>query len=101
MEYTIRESPGATEIRLEGRLTFADHARFRGIITAIRDANGADAVLDLSGLDFADSSGLGMFIIAYDTALKANKQFSTRGARGEVKRLMTLARFEKKFPTHD
>ena len=44
-----------------------------------------------------DSSGLGMFIIARDTARKRNLDFTIRGARGGVRRLITIARFRTMF----
>lgn len=101
MDYTIDAGAGTTEILLSGHLTFADHEKFRDVLTAISEAKGERTVLDLSALEFADSSGLGMFMIAHDAARKANKQFRIRGARNEVKRLMTLARFERKFDLDD
>ncbi len=52
-------------------------------------------VFDLSGLDFVDSSGLGMFIIARDTARTRKPAFAMRGSRGEVGRLMAIARFHR------
>lgn len=97
MDYTIRNSPGATEILLSGRMTFADHEKFRNVIGVFEGGEGHQMIFDLSGLDFVDSSGLGMFIIARDTAQKKKLKFVLRGARDDVKRLITVAKFHKMF----
>ncbi|MBI1207934.1 MAG: STAS domain-containing protein [Azospirillum sp.] len=97
MDYNIWNSPDRTEITLSGRMTFADHEKFRDIIALFDGPQGHQMVFDLSALDFVDSSGLGMFIIARDTALKRNLDFSLKGAQGDVKRLITVAKFHKMF----
>lgn len=97
MEFAVRNTPASTEISLSGRMTFADHDSFRDVIAAFDRPAGHKMVFDLSKLEFVDSSGLGMFIIARDTAQKKNLDFAIRGARDEVLRLMTVARFHKMF----
>ena len=101
MDFTIKSSPVATEILLCGRMTFADHEKFRNVIAAFEGPPGHRMVFDLSGLEFVDSSGLGMFIIARDAAQKRNLDFLIRGARDEVKRQITVAKFHKLFNITD
>ncbi len=101
MEYKIKTGQGQTEVFLSGRMTFADHEKFRHVIAAFEGPLGHQMVFDLDGLDFVDSSGLGMFIIARDTALKRNLEFKIRGARDDVKRLITVAKFHKMFDIED
>ncbi len=67
------------------------------MITLFDGPAGHAVVFDLSDIEFVDSSGLGMFIIARDSALKKNMEFSIRGARDEVKRLFAIAKFNKMF----
>lgn len=95
MEYRIKSVPTGTEIVLTGRMTFADHDKFRGLISVFDGADGQRMVLDLGGLDFVDSSGLGMFIIARDIAHKRNLDFALRGAHDEVRRLISAAKLDK------
>lgn len=101
MDYKIKNTGTTTEILLSGRMTFADHENFRRVIQAFEGPAGHQMVFDLSGLEFVDSSGLGMFIIARDTAQKKNLEFSIRGARDDVKRLITVAKFHKMFNIQD
>jgi len=97
MEFSIKNGPEATEVALSGRMTFADHEQFRAIIAAFDGPTAPSIVFDVSGLDFVDSSGLGMFIIARDAAMKRQRAFTIRGARDEVKHLITVAKFHKLF----
>lgn len=101
MDFTVRDAQDSTEIRLQGRMTFSDHDTFRSVIAAFDRPAGHRIVFDLSGLDFVDSSGLGMFIIARDTAQKRSLEFSIRAARDEVKRLITVAKFHRMFTITD
>jgi HptB-dependent secretion and biofilm anti anti-sigma factor len=101
MEFAIKNGPEETEFLFSGRMTFADHDKFRSVIAAVAAAAGLRVVFNLDGLDFVDSSGLGLFIIARDTAQKRHLEFSIRGARDEVKRLITLAKFHKLFNITD
>ncbi|MBP2313254.1 STAS domain-containing protein [Azospirillum soli] len=101
MDFSIRNAPASTEILLSGRMTFADHETFRTIISHFDRPAGHRMVFNLSKLDFVDSSGLGMLIIARDTAQKKNLDFAIRGARDEVRRLITVAKFHKMFTIDD
>lgn len=101
MDYKIEDGPEETVFRFVGRMTFADHEGFREILSQAEGRQGRRVVFDLSGLDFVDSSGLGMFIIARDVALKQERSFLLRGARGEVRSLIAIAKFHKMFDIVD
>lgn len=97
MDFKIRPSDKETEIFLSGRMTFADHEKFRKVLEAFEGPSGHSMVFDLASLEFVDSSGLGMFIIARDTAQQRKLDFCLRGAKDDVKRLITVAKFHRMF----
>jgi anti-anti-sigma factor len=101
MEYSIETGPGITEIALRGRMTFSDHEKFRHVMAAFQGPEGHHMVFDLTGLEFVDSSGLGMLIIARDTAQNKQLEFTLRGARDNVRRLMEIAKFNRMFVMQD
>ncbi len=83
------------EVALRHRLTTADHAAFRNILSRVKE-NGIKAlVLDLSDLDWIDSSGLGSLILAKEAAGKAGAKLELRSPKGLVKELLELGRFDK------
>ena len=97
MNYEIRRAPDGVEIGIKGRMSFSDHAVFREVIAAFVGGPGARVTFDLKELEFIDSSGLGMLIIARDEAKKKQLTFTIDNARADVKRLMDMARFDRFF----
>lgn len=101
MDYHIEDGPEETVVRLAGRMTFVDHEKFRDVLTVFDARPGRSVTFDLAELAFVDSSGLGMFIIARDAAMKKNARFTLRGARNDVRRLIVIAKFHKMFDIVD
>ena len=77
------------------RLTFEDHDNFRDILKNIKDATQSHCAMDLSQLKAVDSAGLGMLMIAFETAEKNNLDFSLVSPNGQVKRLLEISEFDK------
>jgi anti-anti-sigma factor len=80
-----------------GRLTSADLADFRDILSRIKESKCNLILIDLKNLDWIDSAGLGMLLLARDTAAKSNLEIVLRAPKGDVKSLLQLGRFETIF----
>lgn len=93
MDYKIEEGPEETVFRFAGRMTFADHEKYCDVLDAVERRSGRRMVFDLAGLDFVDSSGLGLFVIAGDAARRRHRTLQLRGARADVRRLIVIAKF--------
>ncbi len=85
------------EVELKDKLTSTDLPSFRGMLSDIKRSSCKVVVLDLSDLDWIDSAGLGMLIVAKEHAEKENLELVLRSPRGHVKSLLELGRFEKIF----
>ena len=92
MEFQTRNVAEAVETRLIGRLEFTDHDRLRDIVALLDAPNLRKFVVDVSGLDFIDSAGLGMLLILQEEAEQKNVKLVVRGPRNEVKRSIDLAK---------
>jgi anti-anti-sigma factor len=92
MDFQTRSTPDAVEAHLNGRLEFTDHDRLREIVELIGSMTAKRLILDLSRLEFIDSAGLGMFLILQEEAETRNIAMTVRGARGDVRRSIDLAR---------
>ncbi len=92
MEFQSRSTPDALEARLTGRLEFTDHDRLRDIIAALDDTKARRFVLNLSGLEFIDSAGLGMLLILQEESEQRNVKMIVSGLQGDVKRSIDLAK---------
>lgn len=95
MEYAIDIREQEAVVRLRGRLTFNDHAKLRALIQEMLQNKAKRQVLDLSNLEFVDSAGIGMLLIAREEMTNIDKQFVLRGAQGQVKRVLSVAQLGK------
>lgn len=91
MEYKLRQSGQEVEAALSGRLTFVDYQAFRDLLKVFQEHAQTRRVINLADLDFIDSSGLGMLLIALDESRKINRSLVLRGAQGQVKRTIEIA----------
>jgi stage II sporulation protein AA (anti-sigma F factor antagonist) len=92
MDFQARNLADGIEARLNGRLEFTDHDRLRDIVALLDGPNLRRFVVDVSGLDFIDSAGLGMILILQEEAEQKNIKLIVRGPRDDVKRSIDLAK---------
>ena len=101
MKYQIRQIADALEIAIAGRLTYDDHEQFYQLVDTIEDCPGGRILFDLSDLDFIDSAGLGMLVVAKGLAAAKARTVEIRSAKGLVKKLMILVKFHEVIPLAD
>src|ERR671916_1165538 len=73
---------------------------FKDEMTKCIESGQSQLVLDLSNVDFVDSSGLGA-IVACLKQLGPRGNLAIAGAKGAVSRLFALTRMDKVFALHD
>lgn len=95
MEYGLEQRDQEAIVRLRGRLTFNDHAKLRALIGEMAQNKAKRQVLDLSSLEFVDSAGIGMLLIAREEMVATDKELVLRAATGQVKRVLTVAQINK------
>lgn len=101
MQYNIQESDSCKEIFLQGRLTFSDNLLFRKVVDDLKEYNGSKCIFDLSDLEFIDSAGLGMLMLLKDATSDKPFNVSLRGADGQVRRMLEIAKFDALLPFED
>lgn len=101
MEYKLATADGKAETALTGRFTFADHAAFRAMANDAVATGATRWTMDLSGLSFIDSAALGMLLLCRERAVANDISLVLRGANEQVKKIMTLAKFDKLFVVED
>ncbi len=97
MQFDTRHHGDKFEAGLSERLTSADHGSFRQLLSMMEKSGSKTFVLDLARLDWIDSAGLGMLILAKEAASRAGSEFKLRGPGGHVKQLLELGRFDRLF----
>ncbi len=88
-------------IAVSGEFTFTDHGPFKRMITEMFETKGKAIVIDLSKLEFIDSAGLGMLLLARDEAKKANRVLVLKNPGGQVKRMFGVTKFDKLFTVEE
>jgi anti-anti-sigma factor len=76
--------------RVSGELDLLTVPQLRGALAALGD-HGRDVVLDLAGVSFVDSSGLGLLLAAAGTAEEGGASLILRAPSPAVRRLIGIA----------
>ncbi|HJV28105.1 MAG TPA: STAS domain-containing protein [Aromatoleum sp.] len=86
-------------LTIHGRFDFSLHAEFRKRSEEALELEGArEIVVNLSRVDYLDSSALGMLLLLREKAAgNARSQVLLSGAHGMVKQVLDVANFERMF----
>ena len=93
----IREG-GKAVIKLSGRFDFNTHRDFRSTYEPlVIDTGVREVAVDFQGVDYLDSSALGMLLMLRDKMAGASKEVSLSNVKGSVKQVLDIANFGKLF----
>lgn len=81
---------GQLDVRTVGAARAALHDALRA-----RQVEGTDLVVDLSGLESLDASGLGVLVGAHRAALRTGRRLVLRGSRPATLRLFAVTRLHR------
>jgi anti-anti-sigma factor len=96
MEYTQQATAeGGVQYFLSGKLTAHHHQVFLKLLKELENAPFKQYAFNLSGLEFIDSGGLGMLLLANDTCKKQGNSFKLEAPTGNVQKILKLSHFEK------
>lgn len=98
MQAIVTKEATHAVIKLNGRFDFNTHRDFRGAYEPlVTDPAVRAVVVDFSGVDYLDSSALGMLLMLRDKLGGANKEVALAGVKGNVKQVLDIANFGKLF----
>lgn len=94
MSYSINKSEidNTAIITFEGKLMGAETAEFHAKIKELIEDGTTTVIGDLSGVDFLNSSGLGMFIAALTSLRKADGDFILCEASDKIESLFKVSK---------
>ncbi len=100
MELAVRQEGAVTVVRpAEARLDAMAAVMFKDRMKAVLEGGAARVVLDMSGVGFLDSSGLGAVVAAH-RFLRAGQALELAGLTGAVERVFRLTRMDRMFIIH-
>lgn len=84
-------------LRLKGRLDAASARRLKERVEALSDEKRLKLVLDMAGVDFIDSSGLGTLITSLRILTRQGGDIRLSGLQERVKNIFELTRLDRIF----
>lgn len=97
MQTNVSIKDGKVVIGLQGRFDFNAHREFREAVDQAIKETANTIQVDLGGVDYLDSSALGMLLMLRDKAKGVGKEVVLANARGAVKQVIDIANFGKLF----
>lgn len=97
MQTSVSSREGKTKIVLLGRFDFNSHREFRDAVDRAINESASEIQVDLAGVDYLDSSALGMLLVLRDKAKGTGKTVVLANARGAVRQVIDIANFGKLF----
>ncbi|NQU72923.1 MAG: STAS domain-containing protein [Rhodospirillales bacterium] len=100
MNEIVSEEAGKLVVRLEGEVDLDGSPAVRKLLFDCITRQ-MDVVVDLSGVQYIDSSGIASLVEGLQAANGNGTKFSLVAVSGQVRRVMELARLDKVFKIFD
>jgi anti-anti-sigma factor len=97
MQAKLINTDGNAVIQLQGRFDFNAHREFREAVDSALASSAREIQVDLAGVDYLDSSALGMLLMLRDKAKGGNREVALVKCAGAVKQVLDIANFGKLF----
>ena len=94
----IRETGPVTVLELSGRLTSFETGALRDSISRLLNQGRRDIVLNLSGLQYLDSSGIGELARVYVAVVKQSGQIKVVGLSSKIEQVLKITQLYQVFP---
>lgn len=98
MQITVDTVGNTTTIHLDGRFNFDSHREFRGAYDPqLGNSAVSNLEIDLSKVEYLDSSALGMLLMLRERAQASNKKLVLRKPSASVAQILDIANFSRLF----
>ncbi|MEW6677373.1 MAG: STAS domain-containing protein [Pseudomonadota bacterium] len=98
MQISSEETAGRLTLALSGRFDFHSHREFRAAYEKALESSSARVLaVNFRGVDYLDSSALGMLLLLKEKAESSGKQVELTELHGTVKQVLDIANFGKLF----
>jgi len=97
----VVERDGWTVVSVTGELDVATAPRLRNEIVRLASSGNTLVVLDLGGVDFIDSTGLGVVVGSLKRVRSLGGELALARAEPQVRRVFEITRLVDILPLHD
>ena len=95
---TIRHAGAVSLLDVSGRLTSFEIGSLRDAVSRLLKDGRKDIVLNLSGLQYLDSSGIGELARIYVSVVKQSGQMKVIGLSSKVEEILKITQLYQVFP---
>ncbi len=100
MHHEVKEERGALVVALEGDVDLENSPQARAVLLDCV-GRGRDVFVDLSRVNYIDSSGVASLVEAYQKAKRNDTRFALIAVNPAALRVLELARLDKVFTIHE
>lgn len=97
----VVERDGWTVVSITGELDVATAPRLRNEVVRLASAGHTCVVLDLGGVDFIDSTGLGVVVGSLKRVRSLGGELALARAEPQVRKVFEITRLSDILPLHD
>jgi len=102
MNLETREDGTVTILTVTGDLVIGDpETTFKKTVTRLLEEGRVHLLVDLTGVGFLDSSGLGALVRALTQSQKEGGQTKLLGANDQIRKLLQMTKLDSVFELHD
>jgi anti-sigma B factor antagonist len=95
---SVRHAEGISLVDVNGRLTSFESKAFREMIQGLLKEGHTNIVLNLTGLEYLDSSGIGELVRNYMSVVKKNGVMKVVGLAPKVEEILKVTQLYQVFP---
>lgn len=101
MEFTVENGPAYTRIAPTGRLNMVGAPQLRQVVAEAVEGGSTHVVLDMTGVEFMDSSGLGALIGGLKVSRQAGGDLRIANIRPQVRMVLELTSMHRVLTPYD
>jgi anti-sigma B factor antagonist len=94
----VRQADGVSLVDVNGRLTSFESRAFREMIQGLLKQGQTNMVLNLTGLEYLDSSGVGELVRNYMSVVKKGGAMKVVGLAPKVEEILKVTQLYQVFP---
>lgn len=95
-----RNENGWAVLQVRGEVDLYTSPQLRDGITELLDQGANRIVIDLSGIEFMDSTGLGVLVVGLKRAKERNGEFALVCREGSVQKILSITGLDRVFSIH-
>ncbi len=101
IEVDVEDQAGAAVITVRGEVDMSTAPELQGTLSRLLDEGRTNIVVDLEGVEFLDSTGLGVMVGAHKRLLRSGERLALVCTQRSIRRVLDITGLAGVFSVHD